>query len=74
MLEQNLYPLLCKTLKEARLSAGLRQVDVAEKLGKPQSYVAKVESGERRIDLIETVVYCTSIGIDPRTVLDLVQQ
>lgn len=74
MLEQNLYPLLCKTLKDARLAAGLRQIDVAEKLGKPQSYVAKVESGERRIDLIETVAYCKSIGIDPRTLLDIVKK
>lgn len=74
MLEQDLYPLLCKTLKEARLSAGLRQVDVAEKLGKPQSYVAKIENGERRIDLIETVTYCKSIGLDPRMLLDLVQK
>lgn len=73
MLEQNLYPLLCKTLKEARLAAGLRQVDVAERLEKPQSYVAKVESGERRIDLIETIAYCKSIGIDSRILLDLLQ-
>lgn len=74
MLEQNLYPLLCKTLKEARLAAGLRQIDVAERLGKPQSYVAKVESGERRIDLIETITYCKAIGIDSRILVDLIQR
>lgn len=74
MLEQDLYPLLCKTLKEARLAAGLRQIDVAERLEKPQSYVAKVESGERRIDLIETIAYCKSIGIDSRILLDLLQR
>lgn len=74
MLEQDLYPLLCKTLKEARLAAGLRQIDVAEKLGKPQSYVAKVESGERRIDLIETITYCKAIDIDSRVLLDLIQR
>lgn len=74
MLEQDLYPLLCKTLKEARLAAGLRQIDVAERLEKPQSYVAKVESGERRIDLIETITYCKSIGLDPRMLLDLIHR
>ena len=40
-------------LKKARLQAGLTQVEVAKKLRKPQSYVAKSESGERRIDVLE---------------------
>lgn len=40
-------------LKQAREQLGLTQVQVAKKLGKPQSYVSKVESNERRIDVIE---------------------
>src|SRR5258708_32680354 len=40
-------------LREARKAAGLPQKKVAEPLGKPQSFVSKVESGERRIDPIE---------------------
>ena len=40
-------------LKEARESAGLTQVQVALKLKKPQSFVSKGESGERRLDVIE---------------------
>jgi transcriptional regulator with XRE-family HTH domain len=40
-------------LREARETAGLRQIQVAERLAKPQSYVSKVESGERRIDPVE---------------------
>lgn len=40
-------------LKKARLQAGLTQVEAAKKLRKPQSYVAKSESGERRIDVLE---------------------
>ena len=58
-------------LKEARLSAALRQQDVATRLKKPQSYVAKVESGERKIDLIETLDYCLATGTDP---FDLVKK
>lgn len=52
-------------LREARVRAGLRQLDVALKLGKPQSYVAKVESGERRIDLIEALDLCQVVSLDP---------
>jgi transcriptional regulator with XRE-family HTH domain len=51
-------------LKDARLSAKLRQTDVANILNKPQSYVAKVESGERKLDLIEAIDYCTAIKLD----------
>ncbi len=40
-------------LKKARLDAGLQQTDVAKKLKKPQSFVSKLESGERRLDVIE---------------------
>jgi len=40
-------------LKEARIKADLTQMQVAEKLGLPQSYVSKIESGERRVDAVE---------------------
>ncbi len=40
-------------LREARREAGLTQVEVAQLLGQPQSYVSKCESGERRVDVVE---------------------
>jgi transcriptional regulator with XRE-family HTH domain len=40
-------------LKQARQEAGLTQVQVAVKLHRPQSFVSKCESGERRIDVVE---------------------
>jgi transcriptional regulator with XRE-family HTH domain len=40
-------------LRQARIEAGLTQKEAAEMLGKPQSFVSKVESGERRVDVIE---------------------
>lgn len=52
-------------LKEARIEANLRQVDVALLLSKPQSYVAKIESGERGLDVIEALDYCAAINFDP---------
>lgn len=47
------YRLLLERLKQARTDSGLTQVQVADKLGKPQSFVSKIESGERRLDPIE---------------------
>lgn len=40
-------------LKSARLEAGLGQIEVAEKLGRTQSYVSKIESGQRRFDVLQ---------------------
>ena len=60
---------LRRLLKESRLLAGLRQQDVAERLGKPQSFVAKIESGERKVDLIETLEYCAATGADPISIV-----
>jgi transcriptional regulator with XRE-family HTH domain len=58
-----------EALKEARLRHGLRQLDVAEVLGRPQSYVAKIESGERKADFVEVLDLCTAIGLDPKALL-----
>ena len=47
------YKKLIERLKQARLDAGLSQQVVADELNKPQSYVSKVESGDRRLNIIE---------------------
>ncbi|MEK7232285.1 MAG: helix-turn-helix transcriptional regulator [Elusimicrobiota bacterium] len=44
---------IVRKLREARVAAKLTQVEVASKLRKPQSFVSKMESGERRLDIIE---------------------
>ena len=44
---------IAKRLKEARIKVGLGQVAVAEKLGRTQSYVSKIESGQRRFDVLQ---------------------
>jgi len=49
----NEYKNVVKKLRRARNEAGLLQVDVAKKLKKPQSYVSKIERGERRVDVAE---------------------
>lgn len=47
------YRLLLSRLVQARLDAGITQMEVAQKLGKPQSFVSRSETGDRRIDAIE---------------------
>ena len=47
------YRLFLTRLREARLAAGLTQMQVAAKLRRPQSFVSKCESGERRVDVVE---------------------
>ena len=47
------YREIINHLKQARIDAGLSQQAVAAQLGKPQSYVSKIESGERRLDVVE---------------------
>jgi len=47
------YKEIIERLKTARIEAGLAQQEVADKLGKPQSYISKIESGERRLDVAE---------------------
>ena len=47
------YRRMLLRLRDARLQAGLTQSDVAARLQRPQSFISKCESGERRVDVIE---------------------
>lgn len=47
------YKVFVEHLKKARVEAGLTQVQVAKKLGRPQSHISNVESGQQRVDIIE---------------------
>jgi transcriptional regulator with XRE-family HTH domain len=61
-----------KLLVQARRDAGLTQVALAKKLGRPQSFVSKFERGERRLDVAEFLDVARALGIDPaRTIADL---
>lgn len=66
-MEKNLYTerqnALLKLLRASREQAGLRQEDVAERLGRPQSFVSKYESGERSLDVLELYDVCVALGI-----------
>lgn len=51
------YQRFLVNLRQARLDAGLTQADVAQRLGRSQSYVSKCESGDRRVDFIELLEF-----------------
>jgi transcriptional regulator with XRE-family HTH domain len=55
----------CALMVNARKQAGLTQHELACRLKQPQSFVAKYEGGERRIDVIEFVTIVRAIGADP---------
>ncbi|MAI61138.1 MAG: transcriptional regulator [Micavibrio sp. TMED27] len=55
---------LCELLIQARKDAGLTQQELADKIKRPQSFVAKYEGGERRLDLIELMEISKIINCD----------
>jgi len=63
------YQRVIETLISARKSKGVRQIAVAEALGKPQSYVSKIEGKERRLDVVEFVDLCRAIGVSPTEIM-----
>ncbi len=52
-------------LVEVRQKAGLTQAQLAKRLSKPQSFVSKMERGERRIDVVEFDTVARALGADP---------
>jgi transcriptional regulator with XRE-family HTH domain len=59
----------CALMIKARKNARLTQHDLAIRLRKPQSFVAKYEGGERRVDVIEFLQIMRAIGTDPVKIL-----
>jgi transcriptional regulator with XRE-family HTH domain len=64
-LDTRRHEALRKFLIEHRKIAGLRQIDLAKRLGRTQSYVSNIEIGQKRIALIELIEWAEAIGFDP---------
>lgn len=64
------YQRIATLLSELRKQRGLLQQDVADKLGRPQAFVSKVESGVRRVDLIELLDFLRVLDADPHEFID----
>ncbi|MCX8981161.1 helix-turn-helix domain-containing protein [Citrobacter portucalensis] len=68
------YQLVIKILRSARIDKGITQTQLAESLGKPQSFVAKVENGERRLDVIEFATIARLLSLDPVVILNAIMK
>ena len=55
--------LFLSLVRQMRTDAGLRQADLARKLGEPQSFVSRYESGDRRLDVLELRQICGVLGV-----------
>jgi transcriptional regulator with XRE-family HTH domain len=63
------YLEIVSRLRAARKSSGISQAALAERLGKPQSFVSKIETCERRMDLLEALELCRALGVDIVTIV-----
>jgi len=70
----NEYEIFRRCMIAARKEAHMTQESLAKSLQKPQSFVAKYENGERRLDVIEFLIVARVIGIDPCTIITEVKQ
>lgn len=57
------YRILLRILKSKRQQKKISQHEMAKKFSVPQSFISKIESGERRLDVIELFRYCDVLGI-----------
>jgi transcriptional regulator with XRE-family HTH domain len=67
------YVLLRERLKAARVAAGLTQVELSAKLERPQSYVAKYEGGDRRLDVVELIEVCKLLNVSAYDIIAGIQ-
>ena len=57
------YQVFLKELRDARERSSLTQTQLAEKLGQTQSFISKMERGERRVDIVELRAICAALGV-----------
>lgn len=67
------YQRVIAALKQARKAQGITQMQLAEALGRPQSFIAKIESGERRLDVVEFVHLARLVRLAVEDVLKIIK-
>jgi transcriptional regulator with XRE-family HTH domain len=69
-LDSRRHEVLRAFLVERRIKAGLRQVDLAKRLGRSQSYVTHIETGQKHVALLELIEWAEAIGFDPEEAIE----
>lgn len=60
---------LIELLIQYREKAGLKQSEVAQRLGRHQPFISNIESGQRRVDVVELLEIAEAIGFDPNDII-----
>lgn len=68
------YQSFCRLLVKAREDKSLTQEELACRLGQPQSFVSKVENGERRVDVVEFLEIARVLDLNPAAFINKVQE
>lgn len=63
------YQSVIKSLREARIAKGITQENLAQAMERPQSFIAKVENGERKLDIVEFIHIARLLSIDPAEII-----
>ncbi len=66
-----LYIEFVSSLRQTRIRRGLSQRELGKRLNKPQSFISKVETCERRIDVIEAAGWCVALQVGLNDILPL---
>ncbi|WEN13768.1 helix-turn-helix transcriptional regulator [Rhodanobacter sp. AS-Z3] len=64
------YQAILTILRNLRERAAVTQIELAERVSNTQTFISKVERGERRLDIVEFVEICEALSLNPVTVLD----
>jgi transcriptional regulator with XRE-family HTH domain len=73
-IRSDLYLRMIAKLVQARKDAGITQAELGRRLGQRQTWVSKVELGERRLDVAEWVEVCRAVGVDPFELMQAAEQ
>ncbi|MGO4450585.1 helix-turn-helix transcriptional regulator [Phyllobacterium sp. TAF24] len=73
-IHSDLYRKMIELLVEARKDVGVTQVELGKRLGQRQTFISKVELGERRLDAAEFIMMCRAVPIDPYTVMQKAEE
>ncbi|OZB17382.1 MAG: transcriptional regulator [Rhodobacterales bacterium 34-62-10] len=65
---------LVQAMLDARKASGLTQMELAQKLKCQQSLIARMESGQRRIDAVDIVRWARAVGVEPKAFIDVVSE